>query len=223
MRQAVVGTLAMPLVMVLLAASAIAAPEKSAELQELAKSLEGQQKWLRVDLVRIQYTLGGQNATKILPDGNVYYRAFTEGFRKTQSTSAEDFAEEARQKITDGTVRVLNKGVRVTIKEVKLGKDSVDIALKDEAGLASGVEFRFEKKDYSLDDVKKDLDIAFADEKSVATGSATTVNLQKGMSVDEVIKAKGNPISRADLDAKTVITYDDMKIVFEDGRLTDVQ
>lgn len=202
--------------------------EKDSTVQAIAKELKGQQKWLKIDVVRIQFALAGKDATYIYPDGKVYYRAKVgEGFdalRDTQSTTAEDFAEEARKKIKEGgSVRILNRGVRVTIHEVKLGGDDIQVAITDEGGAKSAIKIDFKDKNYSADDFKKALAIAFANNEGELKGASETAKIELGMSVDDVIKIKGNPKSRVDLGSKIILTYDDMKIIFQDGKLVDVQ
>ena len=44
-----------------------------------------------------------------------------------------------------------------------------------------------------------------------------------GMSPDEVKQSLGNPDKIVDLGAKQVFTYKDMKVIFVDGKVSDVQ
>ncbi|RIK61584.1 hypothetical protein DCC62_27540 [candidate division KSB1 bacterium] len=144
--------------------------DSTTTIQAMAKELEGQQKWLRIDVVRIQYGIGGKDATYVDPDGKTYYKAKVgEGlsaFRDTQSTSAEDFADEASKKIKDGEVRVWHKGRKVEIHEVKLGRDQIQIGITDEGGAKAAIKFMFEKKNYTMEDFKKALTVAFANSES---------------------------------------------------------
>ena len=43
------------------------------------------------------------------------------------------------------------------------------------------------------------------------------------MSIEEVVQLKGNPLTRVNLGAKTILSYDDIKIIFQDGGLADAQ
>ena len=43
------------------------------------------------------------------------------------------------------------------------------------------------------------------------------------MSVEEVIALKGKPNTRVSLGKKTIMTYEDIKIIFVDDKLADVQ
>jgi hypothetical protein len=49
------------------------------------------------------------------------------------------------------------------------------------------------------------------------------IEIELGMSVEEVIALKGEPNTRVSLEKKTILTYEDMKIIFEDDKLADVQ
>lgn len=207
--------------------TAFAGGEKDSTVQALAKELKGQQKWLKIDVVKIQYAIGGKDATYVYPDGKAHYKAKVgEGMnalRDTQSTSAEDFAEEARKKIKEGSVRLVNRGIRVTIHEVKPGGDEIQVGITDEGGAKSAIKFVFENKNYTGDQFKAALAIAFANDESELKGASETTKIELGMSIDDVIKAKGNPKSRVDLGSKVILTYEDMKIVFQEGKLVDVQ
>ncbi len=50
-----------------------------------------------------------------------------------------------------------------------------------------------------------------------------TINISIGMSIADVERAMGKPREMADLGAKKVYVYPEMKIVFLDGKVTDVQ
>ena len=61
---------------------------------------------------------------------------------------------------------------------------------------------------------------AFADSEG---GVVETVNIEPGMTIEQVIAAKGQPISRTNVGPKVILTYKDMKMIFTDGKLVDVQ
>jgi hypothetical protein len=52
---------------------------------------------------------------------------------------------------------------------------------------------------------------------------AAGVTVKLGMSTDEVKKSLGNPDKIVDLGAKQIYIYKDMKIVFIDSKVSDVQ
>jgi hypothetical protein len=56
---------------------------------------------------------------------------------------------------------------------------------------------------------------------AVSAGSSVTIAL--GQTTDQVTAALGNPPRIIDLGAKKIYTYPDMKIVFQNGKVTDVQ
>jgi hypothetical protein len=49
------------------------------------------------------------------------------------------------------------------------------------------------------------------------------VNIGLGETIDSVTAALGNPIRIIDLGAKKIYTYKDMKIIFTNGKVSDVQ
>ncbi|MFI5337299.1 MAG: hypothetical protein ACHQ5A_10975 [Opitutales bacterium] len=55
------------------------------------------------------------------------------------------------------------------------------------------------------------------------TGGAGTGNISLGMSIADVERVLGRPKNIADLGAKKIYVYNDMKITFMDGRVSDVQ
>ena len=71
------------------------------------------------------------------------------------------------------------------------------------------------------EDVKKTIDTVVADPAVASAVESKTVKL--GMSTDEVKKTIGNPDKIVDLGAKQVYIYKDMKIVFMDSKVSDVQ
>jgi len=69
--------------------------------------------------------------------------------------------------------------------------------------------------------VKKTIDTVVADPAVASAVESKTVKL--GMSTDEVKKTLGNPDKIVDLGAKQIYIYKDMKIVFIDSKVSDVQ
>ncbi len=60
----------------------------------------------------------------------------------------------------------------------------------------------------------------FADSEG---GVVETVNIELGMTIEQVVAAKGQPMSRTNLGPKVILIYKDMKMIFQDGKLVDVQ
>jgi hypothetical protein len=215
----------------LLASSAAwvrAGHQRSPEIEEYLYGLRGKSFFLKVDVVRVQRLLGGQDATNVYPDGRVSYRALLTGLRSTVTTNAKDFVAEVQrislqQKDENMTARVWNRGTRMMIHDTEAKDDETQIDITDPGGSKTRIRFKFEDGPYSLHDVKKAFDVAFAKSEAELAGAQSTVSLHLGMSVEGVIAKKGKPKTRVDLGRKTILTYDDMKLVFEDDKLADVQ
>jgi len=43
------------------------------------------------------------------------------------------------------------------------------------------------------------------------------------MTIAQVIHIKGSPKDRLDIEGKTILIYKDVKLIFTDGKLTDIQ
>lgn len=54
-------------------------------------------------------------------------------------------------------------------------------------------------------------------------GAAPAVNISLGMSIDDVVAAMGQPTQIADLGSKKTYFYANMKVIFVDGKVSDVQ
>lgn len=187
--------------------------------------LLGKTFWLKVDVIRIQQALGGIDATNIYPDGMVRYQARI-GIRRTESTDAEEFTKDAQRTIQQNRqfsqVRVANRGTKVTVSMVKVEDKEIELEFRDTGNSKQKIRLKFEDGRYTLDDVKRLVALCFAESETDAKGT-TTIAISVGMTIEEVIKAKGAPKTRVDLGAKTILTYDDMKLIFTDGKLSDVQ
>jgi len=72
-----------------------------------------------------------------------------------------------------------------------------------------------------LDDVKKTIDPVLATGDVANAVQTKTIHL--GMSTDEVKKALGDPEKVVDLGEKKIYVYKDIKVVFKDSQVTDVQ
>ena len=197
------------------------------------KEVEGKYYWLKIGVVRIQHTVGGIDATNVYPDDKVYYRAKFGGFRQMQSSSAEDFAEEARVKAqtasvkgwTVSHVRLWEKGSKVKIHKMKAKWMEIRCDITEEGGSKSRIRFKFEKDmdSYNLETVQKMFKFTFAEKKEDVPGFEKTVEIELGMSVEEVVAIKGKPKSKINLGEKVILTYDDVKLIFEEDKLVDAQ
>lgn len=205
------------------ASSVGAAPP--ADVVSYVKSLHGKPLWLRIEVIRFQGVIGGIDATNVYADGMVRYQLRL-GIRRTESTSAEEFLRDGQRTVqqndTPGQFRVASAGTQVAVTMTKVEDKEIEVEFNDTGKSKHKIRLKFESGKYSLDDVKRLLAVCFADSKAEAMGKAT-ITITLGMSVEEVIAAKGAPKTKVELGIKTILTYDDMKLVFENGKLTDVQ
>ena len=190
------------------------------------KSVKGKDFYLKVGVVSIKHLIGGTDATNILPGPEASYRGTLGGTRQIQSSDAEDFAEEARliaATMEDVSVRHYKRGTKVTIEKSKVEEDEMEIFLKETGGSKTKVRFKFDRQPdaYNPATVMEMFAFTFAATKEEL--EEKTVELMLNMSIAEVIEVKGRPTSRINLGAKTMLTYDDVKLIFQDGRLSDAQ
>ena len=175
--------------------------------------------------------IGGKDATNVLPGPEMSYRATFGSMNQIQSSSAEEFAEEARlanqSAVGAGgfssTVRSYGRGTRVTILKYKINKTEIQIDVKEQGGSKAKIRFKFNNDPASYNPEVVEEMFLFLFAESEEDLEEQTVEISLGMSVEAVIELKGKPKSRINLGSKIILTYDDMKIVFEDGKLSDVQ
>ena len=199
----------------------------------LQSEIVGKTFFLKQPVIRIQKLFGGDDATNILPGGQVQYRATIDsGWRRTESTSAEDFAEQARTTIASSSnatyrnqtkVRYWDRGSEVFVHNASIHGKVVWIDLTVDGGAKTRARHYFEYSNFSIDDLEKSLNVLYAKTPEELMGAENTIELSLGMSVDDVIKMKGNPNTKVNLGGKTILGYEDMKLIFVDGKLADVQ
>ncbi|HAA75270.1 TPA: hypothetical protein DCE37_09140 [Candidatus Latescibacteria bacterium] len=221
-------------------ASSVALPStavfaQSSAVKKACKEMEGRDFWLKVAVVRIQHTIGGIDATNVYPGRKVYYRAKFGGFRQMQSTSAEDFAEEARgvaeteanknQLGLRSHVRHWERGSQVRIHRVRAKKREVQVDVTEDGGSKSRIRFKFDQdmELYDAETVRELFEFTFANNEADLAGAEETVKITLGMSVDDIRKLKGKPSSEVNLGIKLILIYSDMRLIFESGKLVDVQ
>ena len=128
--------------------------------------------------------------------------------------------------------RTLNPNEKVYVTQVDVKRDAVQLELLtvDVTTLGDGqgtryraeVNFKIPGIDtMTAEDIKKTIDAVVADPATASAVQSKTVKL--GMSPDEVKTTLGNPDKVVDLGAKQLFVYKDMKIVFVDGKVSDVQ
>lgn len=196
-------------------------------VDEFLDSMKGVSLFLKIDVVRVQRVLSGTDATNIDREGQVYYRATLSGLRATHTTSTEEFTEEVRQVAEQEEealkTRVWTRGTPVWIHKSKAKDDEVLIDLRMTKG-SSRIRLKFEDgMPYTVEDVRRLFWLCFAETEAELAGAEETITIQLGMSVDDIINLKGNPITRVNLGSKTMLTYDDMKLIFQEDKLIDVK
>jgi hypothetical protein len=211
------------------------ATAQSSDVKRVCEEMEGENFWLKIGVIRIQHPIGGIDATNVYPGGKVYYRAKFGGFRQMQSTSSEDFAEEVRgvaeteaDKNALGLrshVRHWERGSQVRIHKVRAKKKEVQVDITEDGGSKSRIRFKFDKdmELYNAETVREMFAFTFTDNEADLAGAEETVKIALGMSVEDLKKLKGKPNSEVDLGTKLILIYDDMKLIFEDSKLADVQ
>ena len=127
-------------------------------------------------------------------------------------------------------VRHYRRGTKVTIEKSAVKKDKMEIHLKETGGSKTKVRFKFDKdlEAYNPATVMEMFAFTFAESKEDFAESKEdlaekTIELIPGMSIEEVVQLKGSPLTKVTLGAKTILSYDDIKLIFQDGSLSDAQ
>lgn len=128
--------------------------------------------------------------------------------------------------------RTLNPNEKVYVTQIYVKRDAVQLELLtvDVTTLADGQGTRYRAElnvklpgmdSMTPDDVKKTIDAVIADPATASAVESKTIKL--GMSPDEVKKSLGNPDKIVDLGPKQIYVYKDMKVVFLNSQVSDVQ
>ena len=91
------------------------------------------------------------------------------------------------------------------------------------SGARHAVRLKVNRDKYTISEVERLFNVAFAASEAELEGAEETVLLRMNMSIEEVIARKGKPKTRVVLGSKTVLTYDDLKLIFKDGKLVDAE
>lgn len=191
-------------------------------------ALKGKTFWLKIAFVEVNEGIRGIDAANVLENGEVSYRATIGGFRQSQSQSAEDFAEEARNiiirdNLEGWSVRVIQRGAKAVIRKAEAKEKEVYIELDKLSGARHAVRLKINRDNYTIAEVDRLFNVAFAASEAELAGSEETVLLKMNMSIEEVIDRKGRPGTRIELGSKTILAYDSLKLIFENGKLVDAQ
>jgi hypothetical protein len=131
-----------------------------------------------------------------------------------------------------GRSRTLTPNEKVYITMITVRKDSVlmELLTTDVTTLGDGQGTRYRAElniklpgldTMTPEDVKKTIDTVITDPATASAVESKTIKL--GMSPDEVKKSLGNPDKIVDLGPKQVYIYKDMKVVFLNSQVSDVQ
>ena len=131
-----------------------------------------------------------------------------------------------------GRSRTLNPQEKVYVTMITVRKDSVlmELLTTDVTTLGDGQGTRYRAElnvklpgldEMTPEDVKKTIDTVLTDPATASAVESKTIKL--GMSPDEVKKSLGNPDKIVDLGPKQVYIYKDMKVVFLNSQVSDVQ
>jgi hypothetical protein len=131
-----------------------------------------------------------------------------------------------------GQSRTLNPGETVYVTKLDVKKDAIHLELLTQNVTTlrggEGIRYRAELVFHipSLDamtpaEVKKSIDAIVADSATANAVESKTIKI--GMSTDEVKAALGNPEKIVDLGVKQVYIYKDMKVIFNNAQVADVQ
>ena len=186
--------------------------------QALAKNLKGAEKWLKIDVIK-----AGENVTYIGADSQAYYHLPNKFSlrRSPRYATAEDFLAEYRQQPRSYQIDHWPAGTKVIIHKVEIWETFVELGLTNAGGNKSVITLNFGRRDFAPTDIRGLLRRVLAD--SANWRQEKMVTLELGMTMDEVIRAKGQPKTRAAMGEKIVLVYADVKITFQDGKLVDVQ
>ncbi len=131
-----------------------------------------------------------------------------------------------------GHSRTLAQNEKVYITQIQPKRDAVmfELLTVDVATLGDGRGTRYRAElniklpgvdTMTPEDMKKTIDTILTDPATASAVESKTIKL--GMSPDEVKKSLGNPDKIVDLGPKQVYIYKDMKVVFLNSQVSDVQ
>lgn len=189
----------------------------------LADSLKNKTKWLKIEVIRLEKNFLENSDVTHIADSSVYYMlGFDNSFKKaTRYYSADEFVAEYRSRLRNFTISRWPADLKVTIHKISPLSMGWAVSITNHTGNKSTLYFDFNTVNYDTNNIKKLLSVAFAD--SANWREKASARLVEGMSIAEVINIKGQPKTRADVGEKTVLIYDDLKIIFRNEKLIDVQ
>tara|TARA_B100000809_G_scaffold126943_1_gene125163 strand:+ start:157 stop:774 length:618 start_codon:yes stop_codon:yes gene_type:complete len=204
------------------------APDAAAWCSELV----GQEYWLRTDVIRIQGNYKATDATNVYPDGRIYHQGTVQKGVQITAQHAAEFTAEARRKLgfdkaqNAATVRTMEAGARVLMHDVEVKDNEIKVKITLRGSWYAKVKTTVRLKmaeGYTLEDVQMQFNVAFAEHEYQVKHAYHTDVVRQGMTTDEVTKVLGLSDTRIELGPKTVLVYDDLRLVFDAGTLTDAE
>ena len=171
------------------------------------------------------------DATNVYPDGNIYYQGTIEGGVQINTQNPAEFTEEARRKLlaaenNKAAVIGLDRGSKILIHEFEVKDDETKISITLPGSyyseVKSAIRFKMFDSVNSFDDFKFMFDKAFAEEEYEVLRNDSTVEINEGMSPDDLVKLIGLADYKINLGAKTILVYGDLRYIFEGGKLANL-
>ena len=206
------------------------------EIEAFGATIIGKELYLRASILRVsargRFAVGkATDATNVYPDGNIYYQGSIEGGVQINTQDPAEFTEEARRKLlaaknNRAAVIGLDRGSKILIHKIEVDDDETRIMITLPGSFYSEVKsaIRFKMFDSvnSFDDFKFMFDKVFAEEEYEVLRNDKTVEVNEGMASDELVKLIGLADYRINLGAKTILVYGDMRYIFENDKLVDL-
>lgn len=223
-----------PAALILLFSAGIAHGQSDEVKMYISRTVVGNKGYLKAPVIRIEHGnpfLGAEDATNVI-DGHVRYKATIPGAglfeNDAESTDPLQFRQQAettiksRDKKNDrrSTVRFFDRGTPFRIHKTHF-KSKGKVIWTDvtfSSGTKSRIRFYFDDSVYTVEEVEDALAVIIS-----PTPIDAVAKITEGMTIDQVMAVKGKPKSEISIGSKTVLTYDDVKLIFRDGKLADVE
>jgi hypothetical protein len=168
-------------------------------------------------------------AADLASDATFFTSKVQNGEVSQRGGAAALFSKRTTKRLMPGD-RVYLIDLDVKDDRLRLGMLTVEMTAIQEKGSTKQtryrgyVDFEFPKEimlTMDVDSAKKAIQAVLIPEDKFAGTKTKTIELDQ--TVDQVEGTLGKPITVAKLGAKTIYTYKDMKVIFTDGKVTDVQ
>lgn len=134
-------------------------------IKNLAKKIEGANKILKVDVLKVYREGNRSEPTNVYLDGRVLYRAHFELSIEIVTATPEEFVDIAQRK--GYAAFEYSQGSLVYIDEVKLDKKDIKIEIRGDAGEKTALRLKFNKPNYTLAEVQQAFSYAFGEDETL--------------------------------------------------------